>query len=412
MAISERVSKLIWGQCAARCCICREQLVHQSGGGRHSLIGEIAHIVGATEAKPRGISRLTRGERNEAENLFLLCRPHHKIVDDDQVTHTVESLLAVKAQHLDWISTQLVRNRPWQSPISQLSYINVPRLCEQAEMKGISVDLSSYEARQTLHSLGWNLNRLMSAFQSVLSQLHLEAVPIAEVTVHEAFIGTAISFDRQRFRTKNVPMLSRSASPPPTVFTGSLTTDPHIYARVGEAKIVLNVDPRWITTSTAMTLFRPSSGQSIFSGIGKVTAVDYETNVVTVTPWALGLPRGIWELLSDLSEPSRSTARQLDLDSSHPELESLVNLKRAHEDPCHFSPPPNQCDLCSRSFVGEHYMIDGAVRGLGGWACMCAGCFSTRGRKIGWGDGQLYICDSNGWLLVAGFPPPEATSSG
>jgi len=26
-----------------------------------------------------------------------------------------------------------------------------------------------------------------------------------------------------------------------------------------------------------------------------------------------------------------------------------------------------------------------------------------RGRKIGWGDGQLYLRDSEGWLEVAGF---------
>lgn len=371
----------------------------------HSLLGEIAHIVGETVAASRGTSRLTKVERNQAENLLLLCRPHHKIIDDDPATYTVESLLSIKAQHIDWISTQLLRTRPWQSPISQLSYINVPRLCEQAEMNGIHVNLSCYNERQTLHSLGWDLNHVMSAFQSVLSRLHLEAVPIAKVTVHEAFIGTTISFDRQRFRTKNVPMLSRSASPPATVFTGSLTKDPHIYARVSEAKIVLNIDPRWITTSTAMTLFRPSSGQSTFSGIGKITAVDYDTDVVTVTPWAIGLPRGIFESLSELSEPSRSTASQPDSGSSHLALDNIVDLERANEDPCHFSPPPTECDLCSQSLAGERYMIDGAVRGLSGWACMCAGCYLSRGRKIGWGYGQLYLRDSDGWLLVAGFPP-------
>ena len=60
------------------------------------------------------------------------------------------------------------------------------------------------------------------------------------------------------------------------------------------------------------------------------------------------------------------------------------------------------------SMAKEKYMIDGAVKDLGGWACMCAACFQDRGRKIAWGHGQLYLQEKNRWLEVAGFPPEES----
>lgn len=158
-------------------------------------------------------------------------------------------------------------------------------------MRGYSVDLSRYRENQTLHSLGWELNHVMSAFQAVLSRLSFDAVPISNVRLHEGFIGLPIAFERQRLRTKNVPMIVNAPAASSANFTGNLAKDPHIYAQIAEFRVVLFIDPRWITTSTAFTLFRPSSGQSTFTGLGIITGVDYDAGILTVTPWALGLLR-------------------------------------------------------------------------------------------------------------------------
>lgn len=403
MAVSERTSKVVWGQCAARCCMCKKDLLFEANGVVSSLIGEVAHIVGETSAAARGASPLTLKERNEAENLLLLCRDHHKIVDDDPATYPVERLHKIKADHLSWIGTSLIRPRAWQSTISQLTYINVPRLCEQAELRGYEVDLRHYKETQTLHSLGWDLNHVMSAFHAVLAHLSVDAVPIKDAILHESMVGAAISFERQRFRTKNVPMDVLEDAANLRKFTGSLAKDPHIYYQLGSFKIVMFIDPRWITTSTAFTLFRPSSGQSVFSGLGRVTGVDYETGVVTATPWVIGLPRSPFD-----DAMGTTTSPGAVVGGGTAMLDSLVDMDRAKEDEVYFSPPPTHCDLCRRSLSKDKYMIDGAVKDLGGWACMCADCFNSRGRKIGWGHGQLYLRDEDGWLEVAGFPPPSA----
>jgi len=403
MSITERTSKIIWGQCAAKCCLCREDVLYTEGGRISSLTGEVAHIVGETKRASRGISSLSTEERNDAENLLLLCRKHHKIVDDDPETYPVDRLQRIKAVHVAWVASSLAHPTPWQSNLSQLAYINVPRLCEQAELQGFHVDLRQYKDDQTLHSLGWELNHVMSSFQSVLPRLSVDAVPLQSIKLHEGFIGTPISFDRQRFRTKNVPFDVGAKATDLPRFTGDLTKDPHIYARLGEFRVVLFIDARWITTTTAFTLFRPSSGQSTFSGLGCITGVDYEAALITVTPWVIGLPKGPFDQLFE--EPRRHSVASVQSESS---LDALVDLKRAKRDKVYFHPPPEHCDLCRRSMIGEKYMIDGAVKDLGGWACMCADCFLERGRKIAWGHGQLYSRDDKGWLEVAGFPPVES----
>lgn len=218
-------------------------------------------------------------------------------------------------------------------------------------------------------------------------------------------------------------------------FTGDLSKDPHIYAKTGAFKLVIYIDPNWITTSTAFTLFKPSSGQSTFSGLGRITNVDYEDRVITATAWVVGLPRGIFEGFLENTENSartieipnfgsrqgvldkvltvaKDTENTLNIpDSQHPDccpLDALVNLEEARLRQIYFTPSPEICDLCRRYLAKEKYMIDGGVKEARHWAFMCATCFSTKGRGIGWGSGQLYLRDSIGWLEVAGFSPAES----
>lgn len=402
MPITERTSKIIWGQCAARCCLCRKEVLHEESGRVASLVGEVAHIIGESKKASRGDCELPADERNDPENLLLLCREHHKIVDDDPDTYPVERLHQIKADHIDWITTSLVKVQPWRSNLSQLCYINVPRLCEQSEMQGRVVDLSRYREGQTLHSLGWDLNHVMSAFQTVLAQLSINAAPVQKLVLHEGYIGAPISFDRQRFRTKNIAVdLQASAVAAPT-FTGDLAVDPHIYTQVDDFRAVLFIDRRWITTTTAFTLFRPPSGQSTFSGLGRVTGVDYEARVLTITPWVIGLPKSPFEEIVFGVESS-----SLPIDDFTSSLDALVDLDRAEREKVYFQPPPELCDLCLKDMSNEKFMIDGAIKGSRAWACMCVECFMNRGSQIGWGKGQLYLRDQNGWLEVAGFPPED-----
>src|SRR5699024_4049261 len=41
------------------------------------------------------------------DNLLLLCRTHHKMVDDQEATFTADTLRQMKNNHEDWISNKL-----------------------------------------------------------------------------------------------------------------------------------------------------------------------------------------------------------------------------------------------------------------------------------------------------------------
>jgi hypothetical protein len=240
----------------------------------------------------------------------------------------------------------------------------------------------------------------MSQFQAILAQLSINTVPLHKIVPHEGVAGKLISFDSERFRTRNIHERHAKSEDLP-VLTGNLAVDPHIYTQLGSFRIVMFIDPRWITTSTAFGRFRSSSGQS-FAGFGRITKVDYENDLLSVTPLAIGIPQSLSDLLDDPKEAT-TTINEQGL------LNSLVDLKRARMHDVHFASSPSYCDLCGKDLSEEKYMIDGAVKDSGGvWACMCAACFLRRGVRIAWGFGQLYLRDETGWLEVAGFPPEES----
>lgn len=108
MAISLKTQKMLWGRAANRCAICKKELViDATETDDESLIGEACHIVAQSENGPRGISPLTLEERDKFANLILLCNLDHKVVDDQYLANPVEHLIAIKAEHENWVKLTL-----------------------------------------------------------------------------------------------------------------------------------------------------------------------------------------------------------------------------------------------------------------------------------------------------------------
>jgi hypothetical protein len=110
MEISLKTHKMIWGRAAARCSLpdCRRKLaLDATEKDGHSLIGEICHIVADSEDGPRGRSSLTVDERSAYDNLLLLCRNHHKEIDDHHNTWSVDRLKNIKLDHEQWVENSL-----------------------------------------------------------------------------------------------------------------------------------------------------------------------------------------------------------------------------------------------------------------------------------------------------------------
>lgn len=73
---------LVWIRSGGRFAICNSYLLKTDYGGVVP-VGENAHIVGQSDGKksPRGDDPLPHEERDQAENLVLLCREQHKTID-------------------------------------------------------------------------------------------------------------------------------------------------------------------------------------------------------------------------------------------------------------------------------------------------------------------------------------------
>lgn len=100
--IEQKEMKILLLQSGGRCAFpgCPKLLVQEgSVGDEPSVIGEMAHIVAEKREGPRGRHELSDEERNSHRNLVLLCRDHHKIVDDQPLTYSISVLREMKASH-------------------------------------------------------------------------------------------------------------------------------------------------------------------------------------------------------------------------------------------------------------------------------------------------------------------------
>ena len=107
--------KLLWGLAAAKCACpdCRIDCVApETAQDRASIFGDIAHIVAHGKNGPRADASYPRDLLNKYENLILLCRNHHKPVDDQQSTYTIQELRQWKTKHEEWVRTSLVLEVP------------------------------------------------------------------------------------------------------------------------------------------------------------------------------------------------------------------------------------------------------------------------------------------------------------
>jgi len=87
---------------------CRKELVMDATEtDDESLIGEECHIIAESPEGPRGDPTIPKDKLNKYDNLMLLCRIHHKIIDDQYKTFTVDCLKEMKSLHENWVRESL-----------------------------------------------------------------------------------------------------------------------------------------------------------------------------------------------------------------------------------------------------------------------------------------------------------------
>ncbi len=93
----------LWVRSGGRCAFCNKYLLEDDFFIYAVPIGEMAHIVGWKDStrSPRGKDPLPVEERNNADNLMLVCSEHHQIIDKGKLLNKfpVERLRQQKRDH-------------------------------------------------------------------------------------------------------------------------------------------------------------------------------------------------------------------------------------------------------------------------------------------------------------------------
>jgi len=129
MVISNKTRKLIWGKSGNRCAMCRHVLcADATSEDDESIIGDECHIISKKTNGPRYDPNYPKNQLDSFENLILLCRIHHKQVDDQYKTYTEGVLREIKENHEKWVITQLDKD-PQIPPKMRIKRIpqNIPK---------------------------------------------------------------------------------------------------------------------------------------------------------------------------------------------------------------------------------------------------------------------------------------------
>ena len=96
---------ILMGICGGKCEFrgCEKSVVEDMLTGVKSNLSNYAHIIAASENGPRGDANLSKKLYDDESNIMVLCREHHKEIDDFPEKYTVDVLKNMKKEHEDYI---------------------------------------------------------------------------------------------------------------------------------------------------------------------------------------------------------------------------------------------------------------------------------------------------------------------
>jgi hypothetical protein len=99
--VSPKTRAVLWARGAGRCHCCNTPLIGDYiSGNEDANFGFVAHIVADKSTGPRGDATRSPLLEDDVSNLMLMCYPHHKLIDRDEVDDYPEQrLLDMKAVH-------------------------------------------------------------------------------------------------------------------------------------------------------------------------------------------------------------------------------------------------------------------------------------------------------------------------
>lgn len=141
--ITNKTRKIIWALSGGSCAICKSELTKKVDQ-KHLVLGQECHIRSQKLNGPRYAAEYPFDKLNTPDNLILLCRNHHKEIDDFVDKYTVEVLERIKLEH-----EKLIKNISSKkvSPIKFIKksrYLSATLVTSGLQLINTALDCSAY----------------------------------------------------------------------------------------------------------------------------------------------------------------------------------------------------------------------------------------------------------------------------
>ncbi|MGE7649202.1 hypothetical protein ACQKM1_15660 [Peribacillus frigoritolerans] len=170
----------------------------------------------------------------------------------------------------------------WKNNVGQPFYINIPRLSMLAAE--LNYPLNGFDKIgqiSRLSDLGIELGAVLLAFKDIVEIIKPKTLSFSKLRFDEIKHYSLIEFS-DRFNSKNSRQLREG--------TYNFDNAPHLWKIYDDYKVIMNLNPRWVTTDTASSSL---SRNTEFAGLCLVKQIDKEQKIVYATPLFIGIPRNL-----------------------------------------------------------------------------------------------------------------------
>lgn len=286
-ALSEADRRFIIGRSAGCCNRCKMPVFVDNEFGERARLGDDAHIWAYSADGPRGGGAGAPGNRNERENIILLCKNCHALVDQQPSEFTPSMLTTMREEHYRWAEWCLGATRINKPKLHYILYLNLPRVDMYAVANSIPLPRTELGSAQCFRELGIGSGRVMANYSHVLSTEGMYAHPIGgQSSLSELEPGRYCFVEPMNFRTVAI---GRDAN----LQKAWASNRSVIYRKFGDWKLTCLIDPRWLTTSTAESTLM--SGRAQLCGVLRINWIDSEAKNVNASPLFLAQSGGIFD---------------------------------------------------------------------------------------------------------------------
>ncbi|MFT8897546.1 MAG: hypothetical protein ABF968_11370 [Acetobacter sp.] len=274
--LSEPDRRFIIGRSGGCCNKCTTPVFLENEFGEAARLGDDAHIWAYSDDGPRGNLPNAPVNRNVRTNIILLCKNCHSEVDQQKIKFTPDILTAMRENHYAWVKSRLGKDIVEKPKFQYLIYLNMPRL----DMYAVSCSLPmptlqcSLEKATCFRDLGINAGRVMARYTALLNREDIYG-SVVKSNISHLEVGEYCFIEPMNFRTVSIEGNGNL----PAAWEADRSI---VYRNFLEWKLILLIDPRWITTSTAESTLR--SGHVELCSAIRINSINTENKKIYASP--------------------------------------------------------------------------------------------------------------------------------